>query len=249
MDLSTFPPIAALLDAAYTALLALSQLLAPVAGSAAAAASIVLVTLLVRVAIIPLGVAQARAEQTRSRIAPRLRELQQRHRRNPERLQREMAKLYADEKTSPFAGCVPMLVQAPVLGLVYALFLHPVIAGHANELLSEQLFGAPLGTSLVAAIGAGTATWSTAVVFGAAIALIVVVAELTRRAFRPASGTIDAAPGGTAMVGIAGALPFTTAVVAVFVPLAAVLYLTTTVVWTLVQRLILRRRYPPATPA
>jgi YidC/Oxa1 family membrane protein insertase len=51
------------------------------------------------------------------------------------------------------------------------------------------------------------------------------------------------------MVGIAGALQFTTAVVAVFVPLAAVLYLTTTVVWTLVQRLVLRRRYPPADPA
>ena len=40
-----------------------------------------------------------------------------------------------------------------------------------------------------------------------------------------------------------------TAVFAAFVPLAAALYLTVTVVWTLVQRVILRRRYPLPQPA
>ena len=45
-----------------------------------------------------------------------------------------------------------------------------------------------------------------------------------------------------------GALQFTTAIVALFVPLAAAIYLATTVVWTLVQRVILRRRYPLAAP-
>lgn len=246
MDFSTFPPIAALLDAAYDALLALSHLLQPLAGDAAAAASVVLVTLLVRAALVPAGVAQARAEQVRSRLAPRLRELQQRHRRDPQRLQREMAKLYADENTSPLAGCLPLLAQAPVLALVYTLFLHPTIAGHANALLTEQLLGVPLGMSLLAAVTAGTATWATAVVFGAVVAVIVAVAEITRRAFRPPATGAAAVPGASALTGIAGALQFTTAVVAVFVPLAAVLYLTTTVVWTLVQRILLRRRFPLA---
>jgi YidC/Oxa1 family membrane protein insertase len=247
MDFSTFPPIAALLDAAYDALLALSHLLQPLAGDAAAAASVVLVTLLVRAVLIPAGVAQARAEQVRSRLAPRLRELQQRHRRDPERLQREMAKLYADENTSPLAGCLPLLAQAPVLALVYTLFLHPTIAGHANALLTEQLLGVPLGMSLLAAVTVGTATWATAGVFGAAVGVIVAVAEITRRAYRPPATGADAAlPGASALTGIAGALQFTTAVVAVFVPLAAVLYLTTTVVWTLAQRILLRRRFPLA---
>ncbi|WP_374192233.1 hypothetical protein [Microbacterium sp. SD291] len=40
------------------------------------------------------------------------------------------------------------------------------------------------------------------------------------------------------------ALHYLTAVFAVFVPLAAALYLTVTVMWTLVQRAVLRRRYP-----
>ena len=244
MDLYAFPPIAAILDAASSALMWLTALLEPLAGSAAAASAVILLTLLVRAALIPAGIAQAKAEQARSRLAPRLRDLQQRHRRNPERLQRETMRLYADEKVSPFAGCLPMLAQAPVVAVVYALFLHSSIAGHANALLAEHLLGVPLGASAVGVVATGAATGSALAVFGAVIAVIVVVAELTRRAFRPPVGA-DAAPLGGAMLRLAGALQFTTAVFALFVPLAAALYLATTVAWTLVQRLVLRRVYPP----
>ncbi|MDW4573741.1 membrane protein insertase YidC [Microbacterium sp. M3] len=248
MDLFTFPPIAALLDGAYTFLLWLAALLEPVAGSAAAAASVILLTVLVRVALVPVGVAQAKAEQMRSRLAPRLRELQRRHRRDPERLQSETMKLYADENASPLAGCLPMLAQAPVVGIVYALFLHTSIAGHANTLLTEQLLGVPLGASLVGAIAGGTATAATWGVFAGVLVLIVVVAELTRRAFRlPVDRSADASSlAGAGVARLAGALQFTTAVVAVFVPLAAALYLAVTVAWTFAQRLLLRRRYPLA---
>jgi YidC/Oxa1 family membrane protein insertase len=250
LELYAFPPIAAILDAAYSLLMALSALLEPLAGSAAAAASVILVTLLVRAALVPAGVAQAKAEQMRSRLAPKLRELQRRHKGDRERLQRETMKLYADEKASPFAGCLPMLAQAPVVAIVYALFLHTAIAGHANALLAEQLFGVPLGTSLVGAVTAGGATASTWGVFAGVLALIVVVAELTRRAFRPSvdgSAGPDSPLAGAGMARVAGLLQFTTAVFALFVPLAAALYLAVTVTWTLVQRLVLRRFYPLAT--
>ncbi len=47
------------------------------------------------------------------------------------------------------------------------------------------------------------------------------------------------------MLRVLGLLQFLTAVIAVFVPLAAALYLLVTVAWTLGQRLVLRRAYPP----
>jgi len=252
LDLYAFPPIAAILDAAYTGLMALTALLEPATGSAAAAASVILLTLLVRVALIPVGVSQAKAEQTRSRLAPKLKALQQRHKRDPERLQRETMKLYADEKASPLAGCLPMLAQAPVIAIVYTLFLHSTIAGHANTLLAERLLGVPLGASLAGEVLAGTVSAGTLGVFAAVLAIIVLTAELTRRAFRvPVDEGPDASPlTGAGMARLAGALQFATAVVALFVPLAAALYLATTVAWTLVQRVLLRRRYPlaPAQP-
>ncbi|WP_435747060.1 YidC/Oxa1 family membrane protein insertase [Microbacterium sp. PMB16] len=245
MDPFAFPPLAALLNAAYGALVGLSSLLEPLAGASAAALAVVLVTLLVRAALIPVGISQAKAEQTRARLAPRLRELQRRHKKNPERLQKETLALYRDEKTSPFAGMLPVLAQAPVIGILYTLFIRPVIAGQPNDLLAHDLFGAPLGQSLVSALFGGTVTPATALVFAALLAVMIAVAEVTRRVFRPASVEGDESPlNSPTMLRVVSALHYLTAVFAIFVPLAAALYLTVTVVWTLVQRIILRRRFP-----
>lgn len=245
MDLLSFPPIAAILDAAYALLMGLADLLHPLAGSASAALAVIVLTLLVRTILIPAGIAQAKAEQTRARLAPKLQALQRRYKNDRERMSRETMKLYADEKTSPLAGCAPVLIQAPIVGVVYALFLYPVIAGHPNALLTDQLLGVPLGASLVGTMVGGTATGATALVFGILLLVIVVVAEVTRRVFRPVDGgATDAAPGAETVARMAGFLQFGTAVVAIFVPLAAALYLVVTVAWTLVQRIVLRRRFP-----
>lgn len=242
MDLFAFPPLAALLDTAYRGMLALSDLLLPLTGAAAAAAAVVLVTLLVRSALIPVGVSQAKTEQSRARLAPRLRELQRRYKKNPERLQRETLELYRREGASPFAGLVPLLVQGAVVGLLYTLFLRPEIAGHENALLSHDLFGAPLGASLVAAVNGGIDV-STAVVWATVLAVILAVAEVSRRVFRPVA-TEEGPLSSPAAMRVLNALHYLTAVFAVFVPLAAALYLTVTVSWTLIQRILLRRRYP-----
>lgn len=268
MDLYAFPPIAALLDGAHALLMGLADLLAPLTGGASAAAAIVLVTLLVRAALIPVGISQAKAEQGRARLAPRLAELQRKHAKNPERLQREMMALYRDEGTSPFAGCLPMLAQAPVVGIIYALFILPTIAGHENALLQETLAGVPLGSSLAGSIVDGTLTPAGFAVFATIILSIALVGEVTRRVFRAQAPAAPAASSATARRATGGArdaaslsplstagaqrmlglLQFVTAIIAVFVPLAAGLYLLVTVTWTLAQRVLLRRVYPLPQP-
>ena len=236
MDITTLPVISTLLDLTSRGLLALTTLLTPWTGAFAGALAIVLVTLVVRAALIPAGIAQAKADQARMRLAPRLREIQTRYRGDRERLQRETMQLYRSENVSPFASCLPILIQAPIVGLLYSVFIHASIAGHANELLSQMLLGVPLGTSLLHAVTTGTADLATWLVIGCLVLAIAAVGEITRRAFRvePVEGVPVAA---------LGALQFATAVVAVFVPLAAGVYLLTTVTWTLGQRVVLRRVY------
>jgi YidC/Oxa1 family membrane protein insertase len=244
MDLFSFPPISATLDAAYALLMGLAAILQPIAGDASAAVAIILITLLVRAVLIRTGVAQARAEQIRARLAPRLRALQHRHKNDRERLRRETMALYAQEKASPFAGCLPVLIQAPVVGIIYALFLHAVIAGHPNGLLAEQVLGVPLGASVIGLIGSGTVTVPAAAVFGVVIVLIAAVAEISRQGLRPPESTRSAEPGAAGALRLVGMMQYSTAVAATFVPLAAAIYLLVTIVWTLVQRLILRRSHP-----
>jgi YidC/Oxa1 family membrane protein insertase len=263
MDLYAFPPIAAVLDGAHALLMGLADLLQPLVGVSSAAAAIVLVTLLVRAALVPVGVSQAKAERTRARLAPKLAELRRKHGSNPERLQRETMALYSDEGASPFAGCLPMLVQAPIVGVIYALFILPTIAGHPNTLLDHTLFGVPLGSSLAGEVAAGTLTPGALAVYASVVVAIALVGEVTRRVLRPqlpdaattASPSAGSSPGTTApdpsallasagMQRALGLLQFITAVIAMFVPLAAALYLLVTVAWTLGQRVVLRRAYP-----
>ncbi|MCX7522166.1 membrane protein insertase YidC [Microbacterium sp. STN6] len=261
MDFFSFGPIAAVLGAAYSFLTALSAMLTPLFGTAAAAASIVALTLLVRAALIPVGVSQVRAENTRRRLAPRLAELQRRHRGNPERLQRETMALYRQENASPFAGCLPLVLQAPVLSIVYALFLHPQINGSANALLAQHLGPVPLGASFIHLLGtAGGAAGGTVgpvglIVVGAVLALIAGVAAASRRLLAsaatpglspapvpsPAAATPGSASAPAGLARVLSFLPFLTVVFAAFVPVAAALYLLTTTSWTLAERLVVRR--------
>jgi len=247
VDIYSFAPIAAVLDAAYSVVTALARLLEPVAGGGSAAIAIVLITLALRTALIPVGVSQVRAEFTRRRIAPRLQEIQKKYRKNPELLQKKMMELYTSEKASPLAGILPTLLQAPVLSVVYGLFILPTVNGHPNDLLGEQLFGASLGTSLGHLVTTGTFSLDLLVYAGLLVVIAAVAFTQRRVALRFAAPLPDdAAPAMARLNGWLSWLPFITVVFAAIVPLAATLYLTVTTSWTLVERVLLRRHLAPA---
>jgi YidC/Oxa1 family membrane protein insertase len=239
VDIFAFPLIALLLHGAYTLVQGISALLTPIAGTASAALAIVVLTMLVRSALIPIGISQVKAEWHRRRLAPRLQALQRKYKKNPELLQKKTAELYRSENVSPFAGFLPTLLQAPVVSLVYALFIRQSIDGHPNVLLTEHVGGVTLGASFF------NAGWPGMLVFIALFAVIGLTAWFSRRtavrlALPPAP---DAAPGTATLVRVLSWLPFITVVFAAFVPLAAVIYLATTTLWTLVERSVMRRRY------
>lgn len=241
MDLYSFAPIAAVLDLAYSFVVALADAITPLAGVSATALAIVALTLMVRTALIPVGISQVRAELTRKRIAPQLQALQRRYTKNPQLLQQKTLELYRAEKASPFAGMLPALLQAPVLSIVYGLFVLGTINGHPNGLLTEALAGVPLGDSLFALLGGGAAWPGLLVHLGllGVLAAVAAVSRLVARRFAPVQP--DATPAMQRMAAWLGWLPFLTVVFAAVVPLAAAIYLTVSTMWTLVERVLLRR--------
>jgi YidC/Oxa1 family membrane protein insertase len=245
LDFYSFPPIAFAIDGAYAVVTALADAFTPLAGSAAAALSVVVLTLAVRALLVPVGVSQVRAEFTRRRLAPKLQELKRRHAKDPQLLQRKTMELYSVEKASPFAGCLPTLLQAPVLSVLYGLFVLPTVNGHANELLREELLGVPLGTSFTSMLVAGSLAGE-ALVFVVVLLLIGVVAWLSRRVTVRAQQQADIPPQLQAMTGVLSWLPFLTVVFAALVPLAAALYLAVSTAWTVAERTALRRLLAPA---
>ncbi|SEB49727.1 YidC/Oxa1 family membrane protein insertase [Paramicrobacterium humi] len=251
MNLYEFAPIAALINIAHTVLTFLSDLLTPLAGGASAALAVVLLTVIVRTLLIPVGRSQVKAQIDRQRLAPQLAELQKKYKRKPELLQRKTMELYQKEKVSPLAGCLPMLAQTPVLMAVYGLFILHTIGGKANDLLTHTVFGVQLGDSLVHQISTGTVALASALLYAAIVLIIAVVAQASRSllmpATPPAAARPEPAPGMpqlpdmTKITKVLSFMPFMTAIVATFVPLAAAIYLLVTVSWTLGERIILRK--------
>jgi YidC/Oxa1 family membrane protein insertase len=149
--MSVFPGVP--VDASYHVVSALAGLLAALPAGLATAAEIVAFTVAIRLLLLPLSYRATRGTEARARVAPRVRALSQRHAGQPDRLQRELAALYRAEGTSMLDGCLPALAQWPVLSVMYLLFRSPRIAGAPNRLLSQGLFGAPLGSHWLCGAG------------------------------------------------------------------------------------------------
>ena len=226
--------------AAYHLVFALTHLLTPVAGGLAAAAAIVLFTAAVRLLISPLSFRALRGQAAVARLTPQIQALRTRYGRQPERFQREVTALYRREGTGPFAAILPLLVQWPFLSVTYLLFRSATVGGAHNQLLSDGLFGVPLGAHWLS--GGGLLSVHD-VLFLAVFAILAALCWLSARLAKRAAPAV-AAP--TAAAPVAGlltrVLPYVTVVIAVFTPLAAAIYLLTTVAWTLAERRLFLHR-------
>jgi YidC/Oxa1 family membrane protein insertase len=233
-------------DAAYHLVSGLTGILTPVLGGAAAVAAIIAFTMAVRIVLMPLSLRAFRAQVAATRLAPQLLALRQRYAKKPERLQSEMSALYRQEGTSMFASIKPLLFQWPFLSVMYLLFRSPLIAGKPNTLLAHDLLGVPLGSHWLS--GAGPASMH-GLVFLGLFALLAGLCWLSSRlGQRMAAPAADGTPGTPGTPGTSGtgvlvkALAYLTVVIAAFTPLAAGIYLLTSMGWSLAERRFFIRR-------
>lgn len=81
--------------------------------------AIVVLTVIVRVALMPLTIKQTRSMYELQRIQPKIKELQKKYANDKEKLQEETLKFYQENKINPFGGCLPMLLQMPLFIALY----------------------------------------------------------------------------------------------------------------------------------
>ncbi|MFG2278097.1 YidC/Oxa1 family membrane protein insertase [Streptomyces asoensis] len=227
----------------------LADLLHPLFGATAAAAAIVVFTALVRLLVHPLSRAAARGQKARTALQPRIAELRRKHAKNPERLQRAVLDLHAEEKVSPLSGLLPSLCQIPAFFLLYHLFSSSSIGGEDNALLGHRLFAAPLGERWTDALSGGGVFGAAGLVYLALFAVVAAVATFNfvraRRVPLPAAVTgVGAGQEVPGLGAVAKAMPFLsffTLVTVAVVPLAAALYVITSTTWSALERAALYR--------
>ena len=85
-------------------------------------ASIIVLTVCVRLAILPLTFKQVRSMQDLQRLQPEMKRIQERYKDDRQRMNQEMMKLYQEHKVNPLGSCLPILLQLPFfISLFYLL--------------------------------------------------------------------------------------------------------------------------------
>jgi YidC/Oxa1 family membrane protein insertase len=84
--------------------------------------AIILLTLVVKALLFPLTKKGSEATLRMQALAPRIKEIQEKHKDSPQKMNAEMAEFYKKEGYNPLSGCLPMLLQIPIFFAMYNLF-------------------------------------------------------------------------------------------------------------------------------
>jgi YidC/Oxa1 family membrane protein insertase len=206
--------------------------------------SIVAVTVVVRLLLVPLTVRQIHSMQNLQRHAPQMKEIQRKYKQDKKRQQEELMRFYKENQINPAASCLPLLAQFPVFIALYLVLRHfskhPPCPGHlANPHFCVDHGDFSWMHNLVPDITAhASAHWS-----GYLLLAIYVVSQLASTVLM--STTMDRSQRVILMV-----MPIAFVTFLINFPVGLVLYWVTTNLWTVGQGLITRRLMPrPQAPA
>jgi YidC/Oxa1 family membrane protein insertase len=88
--------------------------------------SIIVLTIIIRVVLLPLGIKQIKSMGAMQSIQPKIKEIQKKYKGNKQKAQEETMKLYKEAGVNPLGGCLPLLLQFPILIAMYAVIRAPV---------------------------------------------------------------------------------------------------------------------------
>lgn len=91
--------------------------------------AIILLTIIVRVVLYPFSLKALSSQRNLQQLQPKIKKIQESHKENKEEQAKKLMELYREHGVSPFSGCLPLLIQFPVLIALYQSFLNGLKPG------------------------------------------------------------------------------------------------------------------------
>lgn len=191
--------------------------------------AIVLLTVLVRVVILPLTIKQTKSMYEMQKLQPKLRALQEKYKDNKEKLQQEMMKFYAENKVNPFGGCLPLILQLPIFFALFRMLITTKELVKASSFFGLLVLGMTPGKAL----GAGV------VEFIPYLLLILLLAVTTYLPQKMMTSDPQQQKMGLYMTPLMVFIGWT-------LPAGALIYWVTTNLWTMAQQYVMLKIAKPA---
>jgi YidC/Oxa1 family membrane protein insertase len=212
--------------------------------------AIALLTVTVRIFLIPLTAKQVKSQQAMQRIQPELKRLQAKYKNDRQKLNEEMMKFYKENKVNPLAGCLPILLQAPLFIVLYRLILDlshkdgPKHIPTDSRLYSSlvESGGEMVSWGIDLAKSAGTASGGKAVLYYLLVALTVATGYYQQRQMtaRLPKDSIN-----QQMQMIGKIFPVIIGFVSLTVPAGVVVYFIVSNLWQIGQQAVTFKAFPP----
>ena len=97
--------------------------------------AIIVLTILIKFILYPLGVQGVKSQKILSSLQPEIKEIQEKYKDNKEEQTKRLMELYKEKKVNPFSGCLPLLIQLPILIALYRVFWRGFQLEQTNHLL------------------------------------------------------------------------------------------------------------------
>jgi YidC/Oxa1 family membrane protein insertase len=217
--------------------------------------AIVGLTVTIRALLIPLFVKQIKSSRNMQLIQPKVKELQKKYGHDRERLAQETMKLYKDTGTNPFASCLPLLLQMPIFFALFRLVndaAHSKVKGFLTSVDVEHVSNAKIFGARLADTFNGSHDVSVKIIAAVLVVGMCATTFTTQRQLMAKNMPADAMTGQYAQQQkmLLYVLPVVFAVSGIAFPIAAMLYWTTSNIWTMCQQFYVIRNNPaPGTPA
>ena len=88
--------------------------------------SLIILTVLVKLLLYPLYFKQIKSTASMSSLQPKMKAIQEKYKNDKEKMNEEMAKITKDENFNPMGGCLPMLIQVPIIWGLFTLLRNPI---------------------------------------------------------------------------------------------------------------------------
>lgn len=97
--------------------------------------TIIVFTIIVKLCLYPLYIKQTKSMARMSEVQPKMQALQRKYANDKETLNIKMAEMYKEEKFNPMGGCLPMLIQMPIIMGLFALLRNPMAYMNDDSML------------------------------------------------------------------------------------------------------------------
>lgn len=88
--------------------------------------AIIIFTIVVKMLLLPLTIKQTRSTTKMQEIQPKIQEIQRRYKNDKEKLNKEMMRVYQENKVNPAGGCLPLLIQMPIIFSLFQVIRNPL---------------------------------------------------------------------------------------------------------------------------